>query len=841
MSFAFFRVFYIIRTNTLKITLHRFFCFFFLFMKIPLSWISMYADIWALQEKEGSKKLAHLYSIHTAEIEAIEEYFIDKVVIGKVISCEKHPDSTKLSIVQVSIWEGEPVVILTGAANIVNATYVPVALVWAILPGDFTITPRKMAGMESSGMICSIDELGLSNERAEGILILEEIWEKDLLESMVGKSFFHLPIMIPWLHGKRFQTPLQDTVFEIDNKFITNRPDLFSVHGNAREFHAIFDVPFTPYSTFEKICCPNTLNTQILTDKVLSYHLMTFEDITVWDSPFWIQIMMHRAGLSPKFDIVDITNVIMTELGQPMHAFDTDKIEGDIIVRMAREWETLLALNDISYTLSSSDVVIADEKKVLAIAGIIGGMESAVSRETTRISFESACFDPVSVRLTAQRLWIRTDASTRYEKSLDPLLANIACTRVIEYMKFLGKKTQLSGASSYLAPNATKDITIQATYEFINWKTGVVIPKKSVWLILKRLGFWYNDMNESFEVTVPSWRATKDVNIKEDIAEEIGRIYGYEQVPHIPPVGDFTIARNNTDITLRNKTNAYFSNHWWHEVYNYSFSNEDLDTRIGFSDTENAIRIQNAFNVEYTHMRRSMAVRLLENIRENIRHADSFGFFEIGKIFQKEEVKFHEKKMLAGIVVGSNLNSLRKLLEWYLRWVTGNSYIHIEQGNAGNGLFHPGASGTYIINDTSIGKFWHLHPSVLESFNIPESSLYFEIEYETLLWFFQEKEVVFSPISRFQSIPRDLNFILPSHTPTGHIARSIDAIHPWIHDVQVVDTYEDDSKIGKWKKSITFAFVLQNHDGTISDNEAMEIQNTIIDTMKQDGYELRSV
>ena len=330
-------------------------------MKIPLSWISLYSPLSSLLSTHTIKSLAHQYSIHTAEIDGIEEHFLDKVVIGKVLSCEKHLESKKLSIVRVYLGEHGEETILTGAANIADATYVPVAIVGAILPGDFVIGERMMAGMMSRGMICGADEISMSTEESTGIMILEEDWTEDILEKMIGKSFFDLTLPFPGKNGEIYHYPLRDTTFEIDNKFITNRPDLFSVVGNAREFHAVFETLFSA-PIAKNIESPKTRDTKIETDRVSAFHLMEMDNIEVGKSPYGVSLMMERAGLTPKMDIVDITNLIMTELGQPMHVFDADKVDGDISVRMAREGEKLTALNGIEYTLTPEDIVIADTR-----------------------------------------------------------------------------------------------------------------------------------------------------------------------------------------------------------------------------------------------------------------------------------------------------------------------------------------------------------------------------------------------------------------------------------------------------------------------------------------------
>lgn len=443
-------------------------------MKTPLSWINIYTDISDLQKNNSTTQLAHEYSIHTAEIDDIIEHNLEKIVIGKVISCEKHPDSTKLSICRVFLGDdlGEEI-ILTGAPNIVDATYVPVAIVGAKLSEDFVIGERKMAGMISRGMICAEDEIGLTTEFTGGIMILEDFFDKNFLESKIGSDFFDLSLDFPGIDGQIVQIPFRDTTFEIDNKFITNRPDLFSVVGNAREWATVFDKNFiSPYSEtpIDLDFSDKNIIVNIESDKCLAYSLVATGALEVNKSPLAIQIMMNRAGLTPKLDLVDITNLILTEYGQPMHCFDADKINGEITVRMAKNGEKFLALNDVEYTLTDKDLIIADEVGPLALAGVIGGKNSAVSENTKVVVWESATFDATSVRLSAQRHGIRTDASTRYEKSLDPTLANKTFSRVFEYLDFMGKNPEILGQFSYIDARFLDEKIIELPLSLVNSK-----------------------------------------------------------------------------------------------------------------------------------------------------------------------------------------------------------------------------------------------------------------------------------------------------------------------------------------------------------------------------------
>jgi phenylalanyl-tRNA synthetase beta chain len=834
-------------------------------MKTPLAWISLYTPLAPLLDTHSLKSLAHEYSIHTAEIDGIEDHFLDRVVIGKVVSCEKHPESKKLSIVEVQISADERTTILTGASNIVDATYVPVALVGAVLPGDFSIGERMMAGMMSRGMICGADEIGISTEHSGGIMILEEIWDEKRLESMIGESFFDLTLPFVGIGWKIYEYPLRDTTFEIDNKFITNRPDLFAVYGNAREWGAVFDLEFSEYPTFEisdVIQLKEKVSTskknypvKIESDRVLAYQAIEMRNIAVWKSPWGISLMMERAGLAPKMDLVDITNLIATEFGQPLHVFDADLISGGITVRLARVGETIIALNNITYTLTTEDLIIADANGPIAIAGVIGGLESAVSSTTTSVVWESGCFDPVSVRLTAQRHGIRTDASTRYEKSLDPLLTLRVIPRIDEYLSFLGKSTPVSSESLYLDESRVNRVTLDISYAFLSTKIGVDIDEKSIQKILTSLGFTWIEKSGGLIVTVPSYRATKDISIQEDIAEEIGRVYGYDRVPLTPLSSVFRIARRSSEITLRDRSLEFWSEHGWHEVYNYSFSSSTLDRRIGMDDMGSAIAIQNSFNTDYTHMRRSLATRLLENIKNNEKLDSKLKLFELAKVYHtsgemSQEIEnmlatqdsrpYSEKKILAWVATWVDIVEIKSDIEIYLTRILGYTPPVYQDHGSVLPHMHPGMSAEYRLDDTVLARYGRIHPMTATAYDISPTTLYWEIEYETLLVASSEQDHVFAPISRYQSIPRELNFVMDDRTVTSDIARSISSLHPWISGIRVDSVYRDEERIGKEKKSVNFAFVLTSHEGTISDEEALKVQTTIIDHMAEKNYTLRS-
>lgn len=483
----------------------------------------------------------------------------------------------------------------------------------------------------------------------------------------------------------------------------------------------------------------------------------------------------------------------------------------------------------------------------------MGGLETAVSETTTRVFWESATFDATTIRLTAQRLGIRTDASTRYEKSLDPVLALKTFPRVLEYLRFLGKNVEIAGQFSLIRENLLNHIEISVPFALVKQKSGIEIPESDIQKILTKLGFQYQKTSdEFFSVIVPSWRATKDISIREDIVEEILRIYGYENIPKIPLSGDFSIQEKNKELSLYNRILQFFSARGWNEVYNYSFTNKDLEAKILSKNIDSLIAIQNAYTTDFTHMRDSLAPRLLENISTNLRHDATLRFFEIGKIYGKnlardsrlnallhdqKHLPFPEKMQFAGISTADTIATLRDTLERFFLEIFAK-IPEISQGNDAHFL-HPGVSGKYVHNGIVLAKFGKFHPQVVENFSIPENTLYFEVNFEEIFQIATQIVREFSHISAYQPISRELNFLLPKHTEIATVARKIEETHPWISSVVVDSIFEDAQKVGENMRSVNFAFVIQSPSSTISDDEAKNIQESVISAVESLGYKLR--
>ena len=412
----------------------------------------------------------------------------------------------------------------------------------------------------------------------------------------------------------------------------------------------------------------------------------------------------------------------------------------------------------------------------------------------------------------------------------------------------------MTAVGSYLNETKVNNIKLDVTYEFINMKAGTYISPEKIQEILKKLGFEIISHNSSLmTLKVPSWRASKDVSIKEDIAEEVIRIYGYDNIAVAPLGANSGISTRNTNRQLRDLSLNYWKSEKWNEVYNYSFTNTALDAAIGYSDMTDSVAIQNAFNVEYTHMRRSLSVRLFDNIAKNRNIQENLRFYEIGKVYSKEQshtatvtellqnidIKpYGELPRIAGASTADTIESLRRSLESYLIETIG--YVPpLHQSNS-LPFLHPGVSGEYREGESVFISFGRVHPATAEAFDIPADTLYWEADIGLLLSHFELKETRVAPISRFQSIPRELSFVMDELVHTGPIALTIESHHPWISGVTVGSIYRDETRLGSGKKSVNFVFSLTSHEHTISDDEALKLQNEIIETMKQKGCEIHS-
>ncbi|MFH1175118.1 MAG: phenylalanine--tRNA ligase subunit beta, partial [bacterium] len=637
-------------------------------MKISLNWLKTIIDI---PDEITPEKLAEDLTLKTVEVEGIERKGenLEGVVVGQIKSVKNHLDADNLKICQVDIGENGLKQVVCGGINLFENMFVAVAKLGARVKwhgqGDLVeIKKTKIRGIDSEGMICAASEIGL-----EDLFSAES--EKEIID--LEKTSFTPPLLSEEGLGEvclseddkkdanRFRNleagnsladflGLNDVIIDIDNKSLTNRPDLWGHIGIAREVAAIFGlktkIAGLPRSIFFQLA-NNTPRNDKIEIKVESsklcprYMAVAMSGIKIEPSPMWMQERLLAIGMRPINNIVDITNFVMLETGQPMHAFNQSSIINEqLSIRNAREGEKIITLDGVERELDENMLVIADSEKPIAIAGIMGGANSEIDENTTEIILEAANFEKVSSRKTASKLGLRTEASMRYEKGLDPNLAELALARCIELIKQIIPNAEISSEIADIKNFSNNSFVVEISKEFINKKIGIEIKKEKIEEILKSLGFEVNFSSsrrgelkggeEILKVKIPSWRATGDIEIPEDIVEEIARIYGYNSIDLKMPEVFIDVQKEDKELNVIKKIKEILSmGSGMSEVCNYAFVSAKQIEDLGM-ETEKHIKIANPLSKEQEFLRSNLAISLIKNAKENLRYFDKFKIFEIG-------------------------------------------------------------------------------------------------------------------------------------------------------------------------------------------------------------------
>lgn len=633
-----------------------------------------------------------------------------------------------------------------------------------------------------------------------------------------------------------------DWVIEIDNKSLTHRPDLWGHYGMAREVAAITGRVLKDPVHSELLQSGEPIVKVHIADYALCprYSALCFEDVKVEQSPLWLQARLDSLGLNPINNIVDVTNYILAELPQPMHAFDADELTGDtIFVRTAREGERLHALNGETYALDVADLVIADAEGPIGLAGVIGGYDTAISETTTRVILESANFLGPSVRLTAARHKLRTDASMRFEKSLDPENTLRGLARAVELfpeicpgIRVLGGPTDNLGPLPEIKP-------ILLPVSFVGRKLGKEINEGAILQILTGLGFGVSETAPSLlTVTVPSWRATKDISIKDDLVEEIGRMVGYEEITPAAPLVASVVPPSNPMRAYLRQLRAQLTAQGFTEVYNYSFVNE-ADAKLFLLEAKDHIAIENPIASELTHLRRSLLPGVFKNVVQNVRHFREFRLFEIGKevhpapngglptevthsvaaLFnaQGDEQDFFELKRVAECVFPSCL----------LNAVKARPYEH------------PTRTAEVRWHDSVIGRLFELHPLLLQQEGIEGRAMLFDVDLETAQRLAESRPVSYTPLRKYPTSGFDLSVVADLKTPVHQIQDELSRFAgPDLAAIDFVRQYAGPPLV-EGQKSVSYHIEVGALDRTMTAEEVSQIRNRVIQGMRDLGFDLR--
>jgi len=791
-------------------------------MKISLDWLNDYVDI----EDIKAEELADRLTMKSAEVE--EAHWVgahfEQVVTARVDKVVPHPDSERLKL--ATVFDGKTTqTVVCGAPNVAEGQIVLFAPLGTILPGNFEIKVAKIRGVESCGMICAQDELGLGDDH-DGIMVLNDDVEpgKKALELFGGKDF----------------------IIEIENKTINHRPDLWGHFGIAREVRTIFEKPWKKelkYTGIDVDSETEKFEIEITTEKCLHYLALKMENIKVGPSPKWLSTRLNNIGIRSINNIVDAANYIMLETGHPMHTFDRRDVAGNkIVIRNADENEVFVTLDEMERVLKSDDAVIADENRVLAIAGVMGGLNSEVKDDTKEIVIESALFAPTSVRRTANRLDLRTDASSRFEKALWVENCYLAMQRFVELVKELVPQAVVTSklAVGDNSENYGFKGKIEITTDRIRSLLG--IPEESlrddkIVSVLEFLDFGIDNKNGILSVEVPDHRRSKDVSIGEDITEEIGRIYGYNNIEPVTPLFGMERAPVNVELEKTNQLRRMLAETFKaHEVMNYCFTGSGDLEKIPY-DVEKLVETVDDREVPY--LRYTMASLLLKDVHENLKNFRDFKLFEFGKVFSTES----ERARLAIISTGegSDILEMKRIVETIARDLRIPDLRYERPSDdflLGKVLLHPGRSAIFSSVKPKIGIFGEIHPSILKKFDINVPVSYIEIDLEEL-YGLPQKNVKFTPLFKFPSTDFDVTAIVPEKT---EVAKLIGILKKAVDRKQFVECkvvgHFSGSPIPEGYMSISFRIVMNAKDRTLTGDEIKTNHEKTINAVRKAGFKI---
>ncbi len=767
-----------------------------------------------LKELSGTKKspaqLARLLMVHAFEVEGIEKFSlgIDGVVIGQVMALAQHPDADKLRVAQVAVGKSDVRTIVCGAPNIAEGQKVAVALPGTILPGGIEIKVAKLRGVESNGMVCSAKELGLGDNHT-GILVLPE-------EAPVGALF-----------AKFFG--LEDSIIEV--KILPDRgSDALAYQGLAREIAALDGyAPHFGEKTLKPVRFPsyNKAPKVVIIDRVgcPRYGALMLRDVTVGESPLWLRVRLIVSGLRPINNIVDVTNYLMLLTGQPMHAFDADKISGAVTIRRAKKNEKLTLLSGEIKKLSTDDVVVADTKHALALAGVMGGQFSAVTNETKNIFLEVANFEGSSIRRTKNRHALPTDASYRFERNLDPNLVGEALREAATLLSGVCGGKIIGLRDVY--PKKVVGWKIALSLDRVEHVLGVKLPLFEVVQHLALLGLQVKKVaNERvLNIAIPTRRP--DLCDEWDLIEEIGRMHGYDGIDALAPLLPLSASSQNPEKVFERRAKQYLAATGFDELLTYSFygNKEIFAARLPLV---HHIELENPLSPEQKYLRMSLVPLHVRKAAENTRHFESFDCFEWGKVFAKdqktkrpvEEVVFSLLSVMPKKSDGDIFFSLKGKMTALLQ------SLHIDETKIALELpekhtdvpmvamLHPTRSACYVVEGRVIGYIGEIHPEVLRDFGLePRVAVggFVVSELMTL----EKKETVFAPLQKFPYALRDISLTFPKATTVGRIESLLwEAGAPLLRRFELFDIYEKEEE-----KSFAFHLSFGAPDRTLSSEE----------------------
>ena len=805
-------------------------------MKVSLKWIKKYVDI---PEKITPKQIAYDLTLRTVEVESVEntaEKFHD-IVVGKINEIKPHPNADKLKLCITDIGENTPVQIVCGGSNLYEGELVVVSkpgaeVVWHGNGDPVKIEKTKMRGEDSYGMICGSSEIYIDqlfppkDER--------EIVDLKGIDCKPGDSIVDV-------------LDMNDTIIEIDNKSLTNRPDLWGHYGLARELAAIYGLKLKelPVVTIDKNIPEYDVEIQD-SEKCRRYIGVEIEGVSTIESPLWMKTLIINAGMRPINAIVDITNYVMLAVGQPLHAFDRTHVDGQkIIVRNARKGEELLLLDDNKVILDEDDLVICDQHDAMALAGIRGGKKDSILPDTTGIVLEIANFTASTIRKSGKKFEEKTDSSIRYEKNIDTERVDLGLSMALSMIADIFPHSKIT-AYRDVYPVKTERISIDVPQDFLNIRLGKEIPRDTIQKVLSSLGYEVNYKNKCYHVLAPVWRSTGDVSIKDDVMSDIARLLSYQSFDAKPLTVSFTHAVNQPRVLLERRLKEYLAYRCgFTEIYTYPW----IDIKYinaARVDISKAVKLATPPAPELSNLRQSLIPGMLEAISKNLRYNSEFKIFEMAQVFengeyhasiQEETLPIH-KNFLAGAIVAKDAKSIFYELKGVIESIS--DYCQMERiellADKKPAWSDINASLSIYLNNEKIGELGLVAASTMLETKIKRTNIaIFELNVDKLKPF-ASRTNKYIPLPQLPLVEKDLSIIADKSVTWFSIS---DAIKSKVNELEFVEEYYG-NQIPDGKKSITLRVKLGNGDLTLTSEQInQEIQSIIKALNKVCGAELR--
>lgn len=805
-------------------------------MLISYRWLERHVDLSGLSADEVAEAL----TLHTAEVEGVEPFLphLSDVTVGHVVEREKHPDADKLSVCRVDVGDGEPLQIVCGAPNVRQGLKVAVATVGTVLPGDFKIKKSKIRGAASVGMICSERELGLGDEHSG-------IWE------LADDCEVGAPVARA--------VGAEDWLIEIDNKSLTHRPDLWGHRGIAREVSAThgrelrpLDVSLPPTGAGE------VFGVRIEHEHCSRYIALPIDGVEAQRSPDWMRRLLLAVGQRPIDLLVDVSNFVMLDLGQPNHLFDRTRLREGIVVRKARADESMTTLDGVERKLTTDDLLICDGEEPVALAGVMGGEGTMVEAGTNQLLLEVAAFDPVCVRRTSARLGLRTDASARFEKHLDPTLPAQAAGHLVRLLAELQPGLTLPAPPTDVGDWSDPAHTLRLRPERVRSVLGAPVDDAAIGRMLESVGFGVRPADGELDVDVPSARATKDVTIEEDLIEEVGRLYLYGNIEERPIEGALLPApRDERRELVERVQDRLAADARFHEAQTYSFLDEALVRAVG-AEAEPYVELLNPVADGLGRIRRSVVPSLIGTLPTNLRHRDTVRLFEVGKGYRIEEAddrgqprEVHE----VGLVLASpraadarfdagSLAALRAVVEDLVRVTRRVGLQWRAMPDASRPSWaHPGRAVVGVTSGPDGSEVEVCGLADLE----PGIALELELEGDVACGYVSLDALLavpggaptYRPIPRYPGVKIDVALASPAELPAGEVETAIrQAGRGLVAELELFDLYEGES-VGAGKKSLAWHVLLQAPDRTLSDKDVAKFLDRLERGAERSGAELR--